>query len=98
MDDRPHLRAQPVCPLCGATKEADLVVCWECYSLHELRWGNPAIEQRLDKLEEEEVGRPAPDEARVLFVLTEAMHQLQDEGMERTDVLPAFVDFATAWR
>lgn len=45
--DFPKVRAQEVCPLCQATKEAGLLVCWPCYRQHELRYGNPAALSRI---------------------------------------------------
>ena len=50
-NDHPNLRSFPICCLCQQPKEAALLVCWPCYRLHGLRYGNPEIEARLDAAE-----------------------------------------------
>jgi len=35
--DYPHLRQQPVCPLCHHEKDHGLLVCWTCYRRLDLR-------------------------------------------------------------
>jgi hypothetical protein len=49
--DHPKTRAGVVCPVCKTHKTVGLVVCWECYRRHNLRYGNPEIDAILDKWE-----------------------------------------------
>jgi NMD protein affecting ribosome stability and mRNA decay len=50
--DFPRVRASSVCPLCGAEKEAGLVVCWACYREHDMRYGNPEAESAIRAAED----------------------------------------------
>lgn len=51
VEDHPHLRASPRCPVCGGTKDIGLVVCWPCYRAHGLRYGSAEIDRRLCEAE-----------------------------------------------
>jgi hypothetical protein len=41
--DHPNCRASAICPLCGKDKDRGSVVCWPCYSKHNMRRGDSAV-------------------------------------------------------
>lgn len=42
--DFPFVRSSRVCPLCGESKGAGLVCCWNCYKQWRMRDGNEEAE------------------------------------------------------
>jgi hypothetical protein len=49
--DHPRVRASLICPVCEQAKDYGLVVCWPCYRKHGLRYGNPVVDDILDRIE-----------------------------------------------
>lgn len=50
--DYPNVRASEMCPLCHEGKDRDSLVCWSCYRLHDLRYGNRNMEIIIESAEE----------------------------------------------
>ena len=69
--DNPHVRSEPVCPLCHGAKPVGLVACWPCFRLHNLKVGDRRAEQIIARREAElaarKVARRVGDALNVVY-------------------------------
>lgn len=49
--NNPLTRKSSHCPLCDGPKDIDLVACWSCFRVYDMRMGNPAAEAMIARHE-----------------------------------------------
>jgi hypothetical protein len=49
--DHPRTREDRTCPICDLDKPIGIFVCWPCYRLHGMRYGNPTVASIIDARE-----------------------------------------------